>query len=118
MGLVMGYISEVMRSVPQIQLTDTVKVRTGVSKKSGEPYKLRQQDGYLCSVDENGVELRQRLQVTLQGDQAPYMPGYYLLGASAFSVSQYGDITLDRYQMTLVPLGEQFSALIAKDSER
>lgn len=95
---------EFVRRLPRIEVLDVVETSTSKTKE-GETYERRSQVGYLVSVDDYGVEERQRLRISLQRDHAPFAPGVYTVTGSCFAKSKYGDPELSRY-LTLIPIPE------------
>ena len=69
-----------------------LNVVKGVSSKSGKPYELRIQTGYLHSVSVDGVlsEFPDKFEFLLEDGQQPYAKGAYVLSPSALQVSRDG----------------------------
>lgn len=69
-----------------------LNVVKGVSAKSGKPYELRIQTGYLHSVSADGVvgDFPDKFEFILEDGQQPYARGVYSLSPSALQVSRDG----------------------------
>jgi len=73
----------------KIQVTGApIETRSGIGKTSGKPYTMRTQTGYLWTVDKNGVlaEFPEKFPISLEDNQAPYVPGNYTFADNAFYV--------------------------------
>lgn len=83
----------------RIEITsDQVHTKTGTSAKSGKPYTIREQEGYLHGLGAYPVACR----VMLGDDQKPYAPGLYEVGAP-LSVGRFQSLQVNR-ALGLVPV--------------
>jgi len=73
----------------RVQVTAEVRVKAGISKKSGKPYEFRLQ----AAIGEFGVERRQFW--FEQPNGAPLVPGVYDYQPT-LSVNAYGELELGR----------------------
>lgn len=80
-----------------------LNVVEGVSAKSGKPYKLRIQTGYLHSVGDDGVvcDFPDKFEFILADGQEAYARGHYTLSPSAIQVSRDGRLET---RVRLLPL--------------
>lgn len=76
-----------------------VNVKSGTSKKSGKPYSIREQVGYLHV---QGEAYPQRCVLQLEDEQQPYAPGVYET-ANELYVGDFGRLAISR-RMTLTLL--------------
>ena len=80
-----------------IEIKDnTVEVKSGIARKTGQGYEIQEQTGYLCTADE-----RKRISIGLRKGQTPYAPGRYEISAESFVVDQFGSLRVGR--VMLVP---------------
>lgn len=81
-----------------------LNVVKGVSAKSGKPYELRIQTGYLHSVSVDGVigDFPDKFEFILEDGQPAYARGLYTLAPSAMQVSRDGRLEL-RARLVPVP---------------
>lgn len=92
----------------KIEITSkAVDVRTGTSKE-GKPFRAVSQNAYLW-LDGKPYPKEFRLSID---EAAPYPIGQYRLDDSAFTVSQYGDLQINRFELRLIPLVEIPEAVI------
>ena len=72
--------------------TVLVDVKNGTSAKTGKPYSIREQEGWMFCYDRNGHPYPhpQKVKLTLDDDQQPYQPGNYLLCPSSIYVDRFG----------------------------
>lgn len=68
-----------------------VDTKEGVSKKSGQPYKIREQELWVHL----GQAYPVRIVHSLGNDASPYPVGVYTLGTDAFRVSRFGALEVD-----------------------
>lgn len=92
----------------KIQVTSApIDEKTGVSPKSGKPYRIRTQKGYAFVVDKNGViaEIPEKFDIQLEDAAVPYAPGFYTLQPSSLRVvgGPFGS-TLEVDRPRLVPV--------------
>lgn len=66
-----------------------VHEKSGTSSKTGKPYRMREQVGYL---DLNGE--RRRIAIGLKREQPPFEPGRYGLAESSFYVGKFGSLCI------------------------
>lgn len=86
----------------KIEVSDiTVQNRNFVTK-TGEQRTVYSQQVYLWKDNET-YPIKAR--IPLESNQ-PYAIGYYSLGDSSYEVAQYGDISINRYAIKLIPLIE------------
>lgn len=98
-------VTTFLRSIPRVEVFAKVEREERTRQSDGEKYETRTQLAYLSGIDENGVEERQRIRLSLSRDAEPYAPGTYTLGAPSFARGKWGDPELARY-LVLVPIPE------------
>jgi hypothetical protein len=67
-------------------------LKEGVSAKTGKPYKIREQEGWMYCYGRDGKPQPhpQLIRVTLDDDQEPYQPGNYILCPSSIYIDRFG----------------------------
>lgn len=80
----------------------TVEEFSGISKKSGKSFTMRNQTGYANLVDRSGEILRQAVKITLEDNQAPYAPGQYQLAPNSIYVDSFSRLMIGR--VVLMPV--------------
>ncbi|WP_193076136.1 single-stranded DNA-binding protein [Pseudomonas sp. FME51] len=78
-----------------------VNERTGKSARTGNDYKLREQEAWVQIGD---APYPQKTKVMLDEGQAAYAPGKYMLHERSFSIGKYDSL---QCQPFLVPLAAQ-----------
>lgn len=76
---------------------DQVHVKSGTSNKTGKPYAIREQEGYLHGLGGYPVQCR----VMLGDEQKPYAPGFYDV-LQPLSVGRFNALQVNR-SLGLVP---------------
>ena len=73
-----------------------VKTKSGVSARTGKPYSMREQRGYVYCTDKDGKPNRHpnTLCITLRDEQAPYAVGFYTLTAASFYTNKYDQLEI------------------------
>ncbi len=81
-----------------------LNVVKGTSAKSGKPYELRIQTGYLHSVGDDGVvaDFPDKFEFILQDGEDAYPRGQYFLSPSAIQVSRDGRLEA-RVRLVAIP---------------
>lgn len=75
-----------------IEITSTqVKSRSGTSARTGNPYSMREQFGYLHQV---GQPYPTKIKIPLEDNQAPYFAGNYDLSPDSYYVDKYDAIAI------------------------
>lgn len=71
-----------------------VNVKQGISQRTKKPYSMREQIGWIYMYDQQGKPNPhpQSITIILDGDDAPYPVGDYLLTPSSFYVGSFGSI--------------------------
>jgi hypothetical protein len=71
-----------------------VKTKSGVSARTGKPYSMREQKGYVYTCDRDGKPNRHpnTLVLTLREDQQPYAAGFYTLSPASFYTNKYDQL--------------------------
>ncbi len=82
--------------------TAAVEEFSGISKKSGKPFTMRNQTGYANVVDRTGELLRQAVKITLEDGQQPYAPGFYQLAPNSIYVDSFSRLIIGR--VVLIPV--------------
>lgn len=85
--------------------TDEVRTVTGVSKRTGQPYTIRDQEGYAFTCDKDGKPkpYPERVSLSLEDNQPPYKPGRYILSPGSVYVGDFGRLMLGRPVLLLKP---------------
>ena len=88
-------------------VSGAVETRKGTSKKTGEPYEMRQQEAYL----HNGHAYPDRFPLDVPKDSdrqflQPYAPGFYTLAPGSIGVGDYG-LEINKFEMRLLRLPEE-----------
>lgn len=77
-----------------------VAEKSGVSAKTGKPYRIREQEVYAYLVDSHGVEKKFPAPMRLGLDDAPpYQPGEYRLSPECLYVADFGRLTVGRIRL-------------------
>lgn len=76
--------------------SEEVKTKSGIGR-SGRPYQIREQQGYLHRGEKYPFEMR----VQIKDDQPPYAVGMYTLSDESFYVGDFGAL---RVRPLLVPV--------------
>lgn len=81
---------------------DAVMTRSGVSKKSGQNYLLREQEAwvFLLGADGKAQPYPTRVLVPLEDNQIPFAQGSYVLDPASLYVGQYGKLVLGRLRLS------------------
>lgn len=76
----------------EIDSTD-VTIKAGTSKQ-GKPFSLREQSGYVSTLDDQGKPQKhpQAFKFILDGEQPPYPVGMYTLDMSCLYVGRFGSL--------------------------
>lgn len=75
-----------------IEITSTeVKSRSGTSARTGNPYSMREQFGYL---HQQGQPYPTKIKIALEDNQPPYYPGNYDLSPNSFYVDKYDGLAV------------------------
>lgn len=81
----------------KIQIETTlVDTKAGTSAKTGKPYCIREQEGWMFGFDRDGKPHPhpQRIRLTLDDDQKPYEVGTYQLDSSSIYVDRFNQIAI------------------------
>ena len=80
-----------------------VRTKSGVSARTGKPYSIREQKGYVYLCDGEGRPNKHpsTLIVMLGDDQPPYGPGFYTIAPSSFYTDRFDNLALSP---VLVPI--------------
>ena len=90
----------------KIEIKNTkVEQFSGVGKRSGKPFTMNNQMGYVNLPDVNGEILRRSIKITLPDGQQPYPVGVYQLALSSLMVDSFGRLSVGR--IVLEPLQVQ-----------
>lgn len=73
-----------------------VRVKSGVSARTGKPYQIREQDGYAHTFDRHGKpnSYPVRLSVSLGDDQQPYPVGVYSLAPESLYTNRFNQLEI------------------------
>ena len=85
--------------------SNDVGVKSGTSKRTGKPYSIREQVGYL---HQDGEAYPVRCVLNLEDGQEPYAPGVYET-ANELYVGDFGRLAVSR-SMRLVPASARKAA--------
>jgi hypothetical protein len=96
-----------MQITIDVQSTKT-HTKRGTSGRTGKPYEMTIQRGFLLSVDQiTGDVTPQSIDLPIDRDAFPYEPGRYTLDASSIRINQYGSVEMGR--LKLVKMGQPAS---------
>jgi len=73
----------------EVKSSATVR-RAGTSKRTGQPYEMFEQRGWLHGAKDYPTEVS----FVLAKDQLPFAPGWYLVGPECCEIDRFGNITL------------------------
>lgn len=76
-------------------VNDAVQTKSGVSRKSGQPYSLREQEGVLVI----GQYDMRPVRIPLGKDQPAYSKGTYTIDPKSFTVGNFGDLSIGRLML-------------------
>lgn len=81
--------------------TSEFSIKSGTSARTGKPYSIREQIGYVKFPKElYPVQIK----LTLEDNTAPYQPGKYQLADNSFFVGRFNDLQI---RPRLVPATQQ-----------
>lgn len=66
-----------------------VQVKSGTSRRTGNPYSIKEQTGYIRIGD---APYPEKMKLTLGDDEPPYQPGIYELNSDSFFIGNFGDL--------------------------
>lgn len=68
------------------------ETKSGVSTRTGKSYTIREQEGYLYSLDKDGKQRPhpERITIPLDDGQHPYPPGNYQVCPTSLYVGRFG----------------------------
>ena len=66
-----------------------VRVREGVSQRTGKPYRMREQEGWIFLP---GSPYPERVKLSLEDDASPYPVGLYPVSQDSFFVGKYQEL--------------------------
>lgn len=80
----------------------SVKIKKGISDRTGKPYQIREQEVFVFLFDAFGVEKKypSSTRVVLE-DAEPYAPGEYTISPDCFYLGKYDQLMIGR--ITLKP---------------
>ena len=84
-----------------------LKIMEGVARRTGRPYKMVEQSGWVDLGKEYPVEMRW----VLGDNQAPFAPGRYYLDASALYVDRNGALQISMKGLKAVPQPQAAAAV-------
>jgi hypothetical protein len=91
-----------MQIIIDVNSTKT-HTRRGTSAKTGKPYEMTIQRGFLLSVDQITGEVSPvAIDLPIDRDSFPYEAGRYTLDASSVKVSEYGSLMIGRLKLAKV----------------
>lgn len=79
-----------------IEPGEQIQDQSGISSKTGKPYRIKRQTAYL----HGNKAFPTPFDVSLKDDQAAYPPGEYTIGASSLKVGPRG-LEIDSYNIVL-----------------
>ncbi|MDH3001575.1 DNA-binding protein [Chelonobacter oris] len=87
----------------KVQVFESSKVeeRSGVSQKTGKNWIIRTQEAYINLGGQFPVQIKLRL----QGEQLPYLAGFYYVHPQSFKVNAYHDLQVG--DIVLIPIDEK-----------
>lgn len=73
-----------------------VRVKAGTSARTGQPYSIREQDGWAHTCDRQGKpnQYPVRCTITLGDQQAPYAPGAYMLAPESLYTNRFNQLEI------------------------
>lgn len=69
--------------------SEEVRTKSGTSAKTGRPYSIREQEGWLFLPDQ---PYPQKVKLNLEDGEQPYKPGRYGIAPRSFYVGKFGDM--------------------------
>lgn len=78
-----------------------ITIREGVSQKTGKPYKLFEQFGYVHKVDEPYPE---QIKFTVDNQACAYPVGLYKINPDSYFVDVYKNLSI---RLSLIPLAAE-----------
>ncbi len=81
--------------------SDQIVTRNGISKRTGQPYLMREQEawGFICGGDGRVPPYPTRISLQLEDNQPPFPAGNYILDPSSIYVGQYSKLSLGRIRL-------------------
>lgn len=74
-----------------------IEVKSGTSQKTGKPYSIKNQTGYVhFAHEEYPIEIKLRI----RDEQAPYPPGEYTVDDRSFYVGKFKDFVAGTLALT------------------
>ena len=101
-----------MSATLKIEIDSTeVNVKAGTSKQ-GKPFSLREQSGYVSTLDDQGKPQKhpQAFKFILDGEQPPYAPGFYTLDMSCLYVGRFGSLEVGHVKLKPAVSAAQYTA--------
>lgn len=90
--------------------TAEIVTKSGISKRTGQPYTMYEQAGYLHQDGQPyPTPLKLTLEKNAQGHALPYAPGYYTLAPQSFYVDRFGSLACRPVLMVHAPQVRQAS---------
>lgn len=91
-----------MQIIIDVNSTKT-NTKRGKSAKTGNPYEITSQRGFLHAVDSiTGEVTPVAIDIPLDRDAFPYEAGRYTLDAASVKVSEYGSLLIGRLKLAKV----------------
>lgn len=92
----------------EIQSAD-VKVKSGISARTGKPYSIPEQQGFAFTYSRDGKpnSYPVKVAIVLGEDQQPYPPGVYQLAPESFYTNRFDQLEISP---VLKPLASAFKA--------
>jgi len=80
--------------------SNEVNTKSGTSKQ-GKAFSLREQAGYIYTLDDQGKQQRhpQAFKFIIDGEQDPYAPGMYTLDMSCLYVGRFGQLEVGHVKL-------------------
>ncbi len=80
-----------------------ISTRTGMSKRTNQPYTMRSQEGWALLHSSAGPQpYPTRIELNLEEGQPPFQPGTYMLDPASLYVGQFSKLSLGRLLLSPV----------------
>lgn len=88
-----------------------VTTKSGTSKQ-GKPFSLREQSGYVYTLDDKGTPQKhpQTFKFIIDGEQPPYAPGMYSLDMTCLYVGRFGQLEVGHIKLKPAVTAAQYAA--------
>lgn len=89
-----------------------VTEKKGVSKRTNQPYSIKEQQAYAYLLDREGKPLKYPVPVVIPVEEGapPYAPGEYTVAASSFMAGDFGALKVGRLRLEPLATGKAVRA--------